>query len=210
MGRTDNASEREMNAVNLAGNIAIDMFDRMVAETQGVGGRDGGGTMGVRGQGRTGNGRRGIDEATLDRARFQMVAGAMVAIQAELGRLEGSAGRGGAGNAARGAAGSAGSGRGGRTRGADGRPVVVPGTLAPSLWDLDVMDGMPSDNDDVRGGWSWNNLLTDIGIGAEGGDAAVMERLEILVSLLFPIGFTCLQRIGGTHAGIITIYGTRR
>ncbi|KAF9462971.1 hypothetical protein BDZ94DRAFT_1260283 [Collybia nuda] len=175
MGGIGDANERELNAVNLAGNIAIDMFDRMVAETQGRG------ASGGRGRGWTDNGRRGIDEATLDRARFQMVAGAMVAIRAELGRLEGSTGRD-EGDANDRVMESGGGRGGGRRGGANDRSMIIPGTLTPSLWDLDVMDGMPSDNDDVRGGWGWNNLFSDIGISADGGDAAVLERLEILVS----------------------------
>lgn len=162
---TGSGPEAEMDAVSLAGNIAMDMFDRMVAEVMSANG-----TMGERGRGRgRGRGRAGErgrggrrgngGDPTLDRARHRMMAGAVSAIRAELNRLDGP--RNG--------------GNGGSTGG--GRPVVVPGTLAPQDWDLDG-DG-DVDGEGIDNGWGWNEFLSDAGAD---GDADVMESLELLVS----------------------------
>ncbi|RDB20803.1 E3 ubiquitin-protein ligase makorin-1 [Hypsizygus marmoreus] len=161
-------AELDVDAGSLAGRVAMDMFDRMVAEVMGSAmeearaGGSGRGGHAARGTGRGGRrggsragGRGGIDDATLDRARLQMVAGAVTAIRNELNRLEGPRNA----NAAAG-------GSGGTLT-----PVIIPGTATPTDWDLE--GGGNGGADDA---WGWNQFLTEGG----NGDADVMERLEIL------------------------------
>ena len=143
-------SDGEVDAVNLAETIAMDMYNRMVVEVvegppERRRGRDG------RAQASRPGNNGVVDQATLDRARHRMMAGAVTAIQAELSRLE-------------------------PWNTESARPVVVPGTLPPSEWNLDsdgdwdgeVDDGLP---------WGWNNP-TEPGIPP---DTGVIERLGILV-----------------------------
>jgi len=148
----NDGSDGEVDAVNLAGTIAMDMFDRMVEEVMEEPPerrrRRVGGAQAPR---PANNG--AVDQATLDRARHRMMAGAVTAIQAELSRLE--------------------------PRNAEStRPVVVPGTLPPPDWNLDL-DGAWGEVDD---GWGWNNHLTEDGIPPDPG---VIERLGILVRLSY-------------------------
>ncbi|KAG5643104.1 hypothetical protein DXG03_001568 [Asterophora parasitica] len=101
-------SEEEIQAINMAGSIAMNMFDQMVHEMLETNRSAG------RGRGRGGRGRaRSRRAVNLNEARIEMVAGAVSAIRAQLQRIE-------------------------TSRNSDTvRPVVVPGTLAPaSDWDL--------------------------------------------------------------------------
>ncbi|KAF5383685.1 hypothetical protein D9615_003649 [Tricholomella constricta] len=148
-------SEAEIQAINMAGSIAMNMFDQMVAEVMETSNRATGRGRG-RGPGRTAQGRarRRVtwDEAHLNEARMEMVAGAVSAIRAQLHRIEAS-----------------------RNQASEDtvRPIVVPGTLAPSSsnWDLE------GDGEGVDNGWGWNDLTPE---SNPTGNLDLMGRLEIL------------------------------
>jgi hypothetical protein len=182
------SSENTVEDAVLVGNIALGMLGHLTETVRNLdrvdgSGRDGGEAIGgleVR------SGMEERDEVTFDQARIQMVAGTIAALRTELSRLERSD------DAARIAVNHVfnrrdrnGRGRGrGRAR-VQLRPLVIPGTLTPQVWDLDRMDGM--DRDGVRNGLGWNDMFSDVNDNLGDREVDVMERLDVIVSFEYTL-----------------------
>ncbi|KAG6854520.1 hypothetical protein C0991_005432 [Blastosporella zonata] len=144
---------------NLAGSIAMDMFDRMMTEViessfEGRGG-EGAARGAPGGEGRWDrHGGEGIDSEIIERARRDMVTGAVNAIRRQIV----AAGTG---------APSVPQGQ----QGDDTRPVIIAGMMEPTNWDLE------GDGDGADNGWGWNEFNANPG---HNPDVDLTERLELL------------------------------
>jgi len=166
----------------LAGNIALGILGHLNETARNFNNVEeaGRGRAETVGAGEAQPGTEAREEVTFEQARVQMVAGTIAALRAELNRLERSD------NTARTAVNHASSRheRNGRGRGRGRvqlRPMILPGTQAPQVWDLDGMDGM--DVDGTQNGLGWNDMFSEVDDDREAG---VMERLEVIVSLEYP------------------------